>query len=78
MLFFSAAALVWPISQKEAARQLKRLGQVALAIAMAGLGVYAVFVVQWTLRAPEIGARLLALSAFLVLIPLSLRSLWRR
>ena len=77
-LFFSAAAFAWPITRRGAARQLKRLGQVALATAIAGLCTYALFLVAWTLRAPELGARLLALSALLLLVPLLLWSSWRK
>lgn len=77
-LFFSAAALARPIADRGAARQLKRLGRVALATAIAGLFMYAVFLAAWTLRAPEIGARLLAVSALLLFVPLSLWSLWRK
>lgn len=77
-LFFSAAALARPIAHRGTARQLKRLGQVALATAIAGLSLYAVFLVAWTLRSPETGARLLALSALLLLVPLPFWSLWRK
>lgn len=77
-LFFSAAALVRPITRRGAAPQLKRLGHVALATAIAGLSLCAVFLVGWTLRAPETGARLLAVSALVLLVPLSFWGLWRK
>jgi hypothetical protein len=77
-LFFSAAALARSIANRGAARQLKRLGQVALATAIAGLCVYAVFLAAWTLRAPDMGARLLAVSALLLFVPLFLWSLFRK
>jgi hypothetical protein len=77
-LFVSAAALAQTVTQRAAARQLKRLGQVALATAIAGLCIDVVFVAAWTLRAPEMGVRLLAISALLLFVPLSLWGLWRK